>query len=243
MTRAPLHIGTSGWQYRHWTGPFYPEGTVASKMLDHYVRQFRTVEINSTFYGLPSTDTLQGWRDAVPEGFTFACKASRYITHNKKLKDPADSTRRFLGAVDALGGCIGPLLVQLPPNWRANPERLSEFLKTLPEERRFAFEFRDRSWFTQEVYDLLERHNAALCVYELAGYRSPAETTADFCYVRLHGPGDAYEGEYDGRTLSGWARRFGNWRDAGTEVFCYFDNDEKGYAATDALRLLDMAHG
>jgi uncharacterized protein YecE (DUF72 family) len=158
----------------------------------------------------------------------------------KKLKDPKDSVRQFLKVADVLDEKLGPLLFQLPPRWRVDVERLDGFLAALPANRRRALEFRDESWFVPEVLDLLARHGAAFCVYDLAGRRSPIEITADFVYVLLHGPHQAYRGSYDGRTLFGWVRRFLGWRDGGRDVYCFFDNDEKGFAALDALRMKDM---
>lgn len=235
-----IYVGTSGWHYRHWVGPFYPEGMRPGSFLDYYSTRFRAVEINATFYRLPSADTLAAWRTSTPPDMVFACKASRYITHTRKLIDPEGSFSRFFGAVEALGEKAGPVLFQLPPRWHVNVERLSDFLDILPAGRRYAFELRDESWLCSAVYETLARHNAALCLYEIAGRRSPIELTADFVYVRLHGPGGAYQGSYDGRTLSGWAQRFRGWREAGRDVFCFFDNDDSGYAARNALTMQDM---
>ena len=238
-----IHIGTSGWHYRHWVGPFYPEGTRPEAFLAHYARNFRTTEINNTFYRLPTPETLAAWRDRTPKGFTFACKASRYITHMKKLRDPEASCQRFLEAVGVLAGKLGPLLFQLPPRWRVDPGRLEAFLAALPRDRRVAFEFRDESWFAPEVYRLLRRCEAAFCIYELAGRQAPVEVTGDFVYLRLHGPGGPYQGRYGDRALAAWAARILMWRKAGRDVYCYFDNDEKGYAALDARRLIEMVQG
>lgn len=240
MGRGRLYIGTSGWHYRHWVGPFYPEHTSSRDYLRYYAQHFRTTEINNTFYSLPTAKTLTQWCDATPAGFCFACKASRYITHMKKLKDPEQNTRRFFEAIATLGDRLGPVLFQLPPNWHADTKRLAAFLTALPSGSRYTFEFRDHSWHSSAIYDLLERHSAAVCIYDLAGYQSSDVTTADFAYVRLHGPGGAYQGSYDGRALAGWARRIGGWRDSGLDIYCYFDNDEAGYAPNDALRLIDM---
>jgi uncharacterized protein YecE (DUF72 family) len=237
---ASLHIGTSGWHYRHWVGPFYPPGTEPSAFLGFYAEKFGSVEINTLFYRLPARETLAAWRAATPAGFTFACKASRYITHMKKLKDPEAATRNFFAAVTALGEKLGPILFQLPPHWHADAGRLAHFLAALPPGFRFAFEFRDESWFAAPILRLLERHNAACCAYDLAGRRSPVQITADFAYVRLHGPDGPYRGRYDGRTLSGWARRLAAWQRAGLDAYCFFDNDEAGYAAADARRLSAM---
>jgi uncharacterized protein YecE (DUF72 family) len=240
MARSRVHIGTSGWHYRHWVGPFYPEGTDASGMLVTYAHSFDTVEINNTFYNLPDRRTVRGWRDDVPRGFRFACKASRYITHMKKLKDPSKSIRRFFRAIDPLGAYLGPILFQLPPHWHRDVDRLAAFLDVLPSGHRYAFELRDPDWFADEVVQVLADHKAAFCLYELAGRKSPVIVTTDFVYARLHGPGRAYQGEYDGRTLHGWARRMERWLGDGRDVWCYFDNDQRGYAAIDALRLQEM---
>ena len=235
-----LRVGTSGWHYPHWVGPFYPAGTEPEAFLPFYAERFRSVEINNTFYRLPDRATIVAWCEATPPGFLFACKASRYITHMKKLKDPEAATRRFFELVTTLGDKLGPILFQLPPHWHANPERLARFLASLPAGLRFAFEFRDESWFAAPVYRLLERHRAALCAYDLDGHQSPVRMTADFAYARLHGPDGPYRGRYTGQSLAGWARRLLDWQRAGLDAYCYFDNDEAGYAAGDALRLLAM---
>jgi uncharacterized protein YecE (DUF72 family) len=235
-----IRIGTSGWSYPHWRGIYYPDDLPGGHELAYYVGQFGSVEINSTFYRLPARSTLERWRERAPDDFVFAVKASRYITHMKKLRDPKPGTSRFLERIDVLGRKLGPLLFQLPPKWRFNEERLAGFLESLPAGRRYAFEFRDRSWLEKPCFALLERHGAALCVYDLAGYTSPTVITADFAYVRLHGPGAAYEGCYDKRTLSGWARAFSAWSSKGLDVYCYFDNDQAAYAARNALTLKAM---
>lgn len=235
-----IHVGTSGWHYDHWRGPFYPTSSPKNRMLEHYADRFSTVEINNTFYSLPATKTLAGWRDRTPDGFVFSVKASRYITHRKKLKDPDQSLPRFFESITALGDKTGPVLFQLPPRWRANPDRLETFMDHLPEGFRYTFEFRDPSWLDEPVFEILRRHNAALCIYDLDGFTSPRTVTADFVYIRLHGPEAAYEGHYDTQTLSGWAGAIHAWADKGREVFCYFDNDEAGNAVTDALALKGM---
>lgn len=235
-----IHIGTSGWHYDHWKGPFYPDDISAAEMLGFYAGHLGTVEINNSFYQLPEDKTLSEWRDNVPQGFVFSAKASRYITHMKKLKDPEEPVSTFIERITVLGEKLGPILFQLPPRWKLNLERLRSFLDALPGDHRYAFEFRDPSWFAKEVYEALCDKNAAFCIYELAGRLSPKEVTADFVYVRLHGPGDAYEGDYDAQTLAGWAGAFSSWARKGLDVYCYFDNDQKGYAARNALMLLDM---
>lgn len=235
-----IRIGTSGWNYGDWKGRFYPADTKPDDFLRRYAEAFRTVEINNTFYNIPKERAVRSWRESVPEDFVFACKVSRYVTHMKKLKDPDAGLKRFFGAVETLGERLGPILFQLPPNWRVNPERLGELLRRLPSSRRYAFEFRDKSWFDRSILDLLKEHNAALCIYDLEGWQAPATVTADFTYVRLHGPERRYEGHYDGRTLAGWAKRFVRWSDDEIDVYCYFDNDQGACAPIDAGRLIEQ---
>ena len=243
MTGAAVHIGTSGWHYRHWLGPFYPEGMGPSSFLDFYCRHFRTVEINNSFYRLPEEDTMKAWQRQTQEGFIFSIKASRYLTHMKKLKDPAEPLEIFLGRASLLCEKLGPVLFQLPPRWRCNIERLRKFLALLPADSRSAFEFRDQSWFRPEVYDALRKAGAAFCIYDLAGRLSPREVTADFVYIRLHGPGAAYSGRYDTAALANWAGAIASWQDRGKEVFCYFDNDQGGFAVANALELIKLLQG
>jgi len=240
---ASYYIGTSGWHYPHWQGSFYPRDLAPAAWLGYYAQHFATVEINSSFYRLPSSATARVWKNATPAGFTFAIKASRYITHMKKLRAPRTSLRAFLAVTQALGNKCGPLLFQLPPRWRCNPERLAAFLQALPGNRECAFELRDLSWHNPEVYALLRRHNAAFCIYELGGFESPQVITADFAYIRLHGPAAyAYGGCYSESALEKWAERIRSWKKL-RRVYVYFDNDEAGYAAHNALRLRALLEG
>jgi uncharacterized protein YecE (DUF72 family) len=234
------HIGTSGWHYDHWKGPFYPSGFPKEGFLEYYADCFCTTEINNSFYRLPEKKTLLRWRNAVPEGFVFSVKASRYLTHMKKLKDPREPLERLLDRVNVLEDKLGPILFQLPPRWGSNPERLEGFLEILPEGQRYAFEFRDPGWFDDKNYELLRNYKSSFCTYDLDGKTSPKEITADFAYVRLHGPDSPYRGRYGAERLAGWASAFSAWLKEGIDVYCYFDNDEVGYAAQDALRLKQM---
>lgn len=236
-----IHLGTSGWNYKHWKGAFYPEDLSQNDWLEYYAGHFHTVEINNSFYQLPEQKTFERWRKQVPDGFTFAVKASRYITHMKKLKEPQQSLKNFMKRVTALENKLGPILFQLPPRWRFNFERLEDFLKALPSDFKYAFEFRDASWRQPETYEALARHKAAFCIYQLKGELAPKEVTTDFVYVRLHGPKQAaYKGQYTQETLAGWVGAFSAWTKQGKKIYCYFDNDEKGYAAQDALKLQNM---
>ena len=237
---AQLHIGTSGWSYDHWKGPFYPEHLPGSRMLEYYARRLTCVEINSSFYRLPGQQVLQQWYDSTPDDFRFTVKASRYITHMKKLGEPRKTVPVLLDRVSSLGDKLGPILFQLPPHWHFNGARLDEFLNILSHDFRYVFEFRDRSWLNEQTFELLSRHAVACCIYELDGYISPKQITTDFIYVRLHGPAGAYQGSYDEQTLAGWAGTFSTWAHNGQAIYCYFDNDEYGYAVQDALRLQAM---
>lgn len=232
----PIRIGTSGWSYKHWRGMFYPHELPARRWLEHYLQFFRSVEINGSFYRLVPEHTLIQWRDSVPGDFLFAMKGSRYITHMTRLKRP-QGLQRFMERAVLLGDKLGPILFQLPPRWHLNLERLEGFFETLPRQYRFAMEFRDPSWWVPEVYDLMVRYRVAFCIFELSGLCSPLQLTTDFAYVRLHGPGGAYQGQYSDAALARWAELFKRWRRGGRAVYCYFDNDQSGYAAQDAQRL------
>lgn len=239
------HVGTSGWSYPHWKGPFYPEELPNARFLEYYARQFQSVEINSSFYRLPAEHTLRQWYTAVPDDFIFAAKASRYITHMKKLRDPRQTVQPFLERISLLGEKLGPILFQLPPRWRFNASRLALFLRTLSRQFRYAFEFRDQTWLNDETFDLLAGSNAAHCIYDLNGFVSPEKITTDIAYVRLHGPGGPYEGSYGSSALNDWAASFSAWRRRCEAVYCFFDNDQSGYAPENAQRLQTMltAHG
>ena len=206
-------------------------------MLHFYVQKFDSVEINNSFYRLPIPDAVRDWRDHTPKGFGFSVKGSRYLTHMKKLKDPKPGVKNFFSRIDLLGKKLGPIVFQLPPRFDCNSERLQAFLVALPKKHIYSFEFRDPSWHRPEIYHLLERFNAACCIYELAGFQSPIELTADFVYVRLHGPSGPYQGLYTKKSLAMWAARIEKWRQRLKQVYVYFDNDQAGYAARNALQL------
>jgi uncharacterized protein YecE (DUF72 family) len=232
-----IRIGTSGWHYQHWRGPFYPERFPASRMLEFYTERFDTVELNNTFYRLPSENAVRAWRDSTPDGFVFAVKGSRFLTHMKKLKDPEAGLERFFERADLLGPKLGPVLFQLPPFWELDEDRLSAFIRALPPGGRYAFEFRNPTWHVTPVYDLLAKNNAAFCPFDLAGYQSPVEITASWTYIRLHGPGGRYQGSYSEDALAGWGRRIEQWRKRLDAVFVYFDNDMAGFAPANASTL------
>ncbi|HTS49012.1 MAG TPA: DUF72 domain-containing protein [Bryobacteraceae bacterium] len=234
-------VGTSGWHYKHWLGPFYPERLPPEQMLSFYSEHFDTVELNTTFYRLPPAGAAAQWKKNTPAGFCFAAKGSRFLTHMKKLRDPELGVERFFDHLSGLGKKLGPIVFQLPPQWPVNIPRLEAFLAVLPRRRRYAFEFRNPTWNTGAVYDLLGKNNMALCIFDLAGVQSPIELTADFTYIRLHGPGGKYQGSYDDAALRDWADRIKTWRLPAAYV--YFDNDQAGYAPKNAARLREILDG
>jgi uncharacterized protein YecE (DUF72 family) len=237
MKHAEIRIGTSGWQYRHWVQRFYPARTSGASMLRHYFTLFDTVELNNTFYRIPQVSSLRSWRESTGDNFCFALKASRFITHNKKLKDCESAIELLLSRAGELGGKLGPILFQLPPHWGLNLARPEDFLRLLPEVHRYAFEFRNASWDTTQTFRLLHRYNAAYCIFHLAGYLSPIEITADWTYIRLHGPGGKYQGSYGKRELQDWANCIADWSIRLKSVYIYFDNDQMAFAPHNALEL------
>ncbi len=239
--RGRVRIGTSGWHYRHWRGRYYPQDLPAASWLAWYARDFDCVEVNNSFYRLPAVETVRQWCAQVPADFVFALKASRLLTHLKKLRDCEAALANFLTVADAFGLRLGPILFQLPPRWRVNSARLAEFLALLPPWYEYAFEFRDPSWHCQEIYRLLEGYRAAFCLFDLAGRQSPQVVTAELVYVRLHGPSPGpYAGCYSGEQLESWAARVRDWAGAGHRVFVFFDNDQRGYAVENARRLVGL---
>lgn len=238
--KGEFRIGTSGWHYPHWRGPVYPENLPASDWLAWYAERFTAVEVNNTFYRLPQSSVVTAWRRETPDQFVFACKASRFITHMKKLKEPVASTRRFFGSIMGLGPKMGPILFQVPPRFRPDTARLEAFLRALPRRRSYAFEFRDPRWHTDAVCDVLSAHGAAFCLFDLAGFQTPPLVTSSLIYIRLHGPGGAYAGSYGDRALSFWAKRISGWSEQGHVIHCYFDNDDCGFAFHNARTLCRM---
>lgn len=236
MERSQVHIGTSGWSYVHWDELFY-HGLQSEEWLSFYAQHFSTVEINSTFYHLPKESTVKKWVSKTPKDFIFSVKASRYITHIKRLKDSKEGIKRFLETLAPLKRKLGPLLFQLPASANLNYDRLEECLSQLPKGYLYTFEFRNDGWFIDEIYSLLEKYNIALCISDLAGKTTPIKVTAEFVYIRLHGPKKAYQGIYSHRKLKEWAARIEEWKKKKLSVFVYFDNDQKGYAIKDAIKL------
>ncbi|MBE0599487.1 MAG: DUF72 domain-containing protein [Desulfuromonadales bacterium] len=239
--KGEVRIGTSGWTYPHWRGVYYPEGLAQKDWFGHYLRDFDTVEINNTFYRLPSPQTFEHWARVAPPGFVYSFKASRFITHLKKLKDPRDSLHNFLERAHLAGAALGPILFQLPPHWKLDLLRLETFLQALPPDLVRVFEFRDESWHRPEVRDLLSRYRAAFCIHDYQGLACPDWTTAATVYLRFHGSAAApYSGSYSDDQLRRQAERILAWRQEGRSLFAYFNNDLGGYAVRNALTLKQL---
>jgi len=232
-----IRIGCSGWQYKHWRGDFYPAELPAHQWLEYYAERFDTVEINNTFYRLPEAPTFAAWGRRVPRGFLYAVKASRFLTHMKKLKDPDEPLHRFFSRARSLKASFGPVLFQLPPRWPVNLERLETFLRALPRGRRQAIEFRDPSWYSDDVFALLERYRVALCLHDMKG-STITTAVGPFVYMRFHGP-QKYSGGYRDDTLERWAEWIAGKAREGQPVYAYFNNDVGGHAPKDAARLRD----
>jgi uncharacterized protein YecE (DUF72 family) len=211
--------------------------------LSYYASQFDTVEINNSFYRLPTEKAVRAWHDGTPDGFVFAWKVSRFITHVKRLKDIDDSIERVVGRMGGLAEKFGPVLFQLPPTFKAEAEtreRLARCLARVPRQHRYAFEFRHPSWYENATLDLLRDHNAAFCISDHADAPAPWVATADFVYVRAHGISGRYAGSYSAETLREWARRIASWREARRDVYVYFDNDIRSAAPGDARALVTL---
>lgn len=237
-----LRVGCSGWSYKDWRGIVYPADVPQRRWFDHYQSLFDTVELNTTFYRLPTPEAVEKWAQSANPGFLYAVKLGAFGSHRMKLRDPAGWLANHLDRFVRLGEHLGPNLVQLPPRWKRNVERLDEFLSTAPSTIRWAVELRERSWLHDDVFDVLRRHGAALCVHDLLESH-PFELTTDWTYVRFHGP-DAiehpYHGSYGEARLREWADRLAVVRDEGKDVYAYFNNDWYGHAVTDAVFLRDQ---
>jgi uncharacterized protein YecE (DUF72 family) len=236
-------IGTSGWIYPHWRDIFYPRGLPQSRWYDHYAAHFDTVEINYSFYRLPSEEAFDRWRVQAPARFVYAVKASRFITHVKRLKDAAQPLERFLSRARRLGDKLGPILWQLPPRWQADPARLETFAALLPADLTHVFEFRDPRWFVRPVQEVLERCDLSFCIFDMPGLPCPIWVTGDIVYLRFHGSEVVYEGRYGREKLRLWADRIRQWLAEGRAVYAYFNNDAFAYAVEDAQALRDLLAG
>lgn len=234
---AAIRVGTSGWEYEHWRGSFYPLELKRDRWLEHYAERFDTVELNASFYRLPQRVTFERWATRVPDEFVYAVKASRYLTHVKRLKEPMEPLQRLWGRAEALGRHLGPVLYQLPPRWKPNPERLAGFLAALPAGRPQAIEIRDARWYRDELLLAITAAGVAVCLHDMPGSARDGTPNGPFAYVRFHGSGQRYGGRYPGGDLERWASAMVEWAGTGMPVWAYFNNDIGGHAVVDAERL------
>lgn len=237
-----VRIGTSGWTYRHWRGTFYPDGLRIADQFDYYTERFDAVELNGSHYRWPADTTITKWCERMPAGFEMAVKASRYLTHYRRLGDPGNWIGIITRTMDLLGDFAGPLLVQLPADLPRDDERLAGFLTALPDRIRVAVEFQHESWFDDGVFDLLDRHGAGFVVSVIAGKEPVLRATGRLAYVRFHNsdPALRYGGSFSGAALEACVDRLGRLTDGGRPAYVFFNNDEHGYAAFNALTLRDL---
>ena len=234
---AEILVGTSGFVYDHWRYLFYPEKLSKAKWLGFYVTHFNTVELNNTFYRLPSETAFANWRSSSPDGFVFAVKVSRFITHIKRLKEAKEPLQAFLSRAKILGEKLGPLLYQLPPNMHRNDERLESFLSLLPQGMRHVFEFRHQSWLEEGVFAILHKYNAGFCVFDMPDVSCPLVATADFAYIRFHGSTGLYWSCYSDEELASWAKRLADLAANLKIIYIYFNNDAEAFAVKNAITL------
>ena len=235
-----VRIGTSGWEYEHWRRRFFPTGLPRDRWLEFYAERFDTVELNASFYRLPEPETFKTWAGRVPARFAYALKASRYLTHVRRLRDPQEPLERLWSRALRLGPHLGPMLYQLPPRWLPNIDRLDAFLAAVPPDRDQALEFRDRRWYRTDVLSALEESPVSLCLHDMPGSAPHPDPVGTIVYVRFHGAGQPYGGSYSPQRLSAWAQRMAEWSSSGLPVWAYFNNDVGGHAVVDADRLRGM---
>jgi uncharacterized protein YecE (DUF72 family) len=235
-----IHVGCSGWVYRHWRGLFYPEGLPQKRWFEHYSQEFDTVEINASFYRLPLESTFDGWRDKAPPGFRYAVKANRFITHMKKLAGCDEEIDRFVALATRLEHTLGPILFQLPPSLHKDLARMEALLSRLPSPVDHVVEFRHKSWYDEDVLAVLDRHHVGFVVHDLKGLTSPRWASGRTAYVRFHGTSGRYHGRYSDEALLGWADWCIDQSRRGRSVWCYFNNDIHGHAIEDARTLKSM---
>jgi uncharacterized protein YecE (DUF72 family) len=238
VSRGKVRIGTSGWHYASWWGPFFPAGLKKAEALGYYASRFDATELNAPFYRTPTLEAVHGWFDQTPDDFRFAWKASKFITHWKRLNAScANSLALMETRLAVLRHKTGPILFQLPPRMTIDRGRLEGFIAMLDPARQYSFEFRHPSWYDAAIFALLGRHDIALCLSDHAAAPAPREVTASFVYIRNHGPSGRYHGNYSDAALADWAKHIAGWRKRGADIWAFFDNDVKSAAPQDAARL------
>ncbi len=237
---SKVFIGTSGYSYNHWVDDFYPLDVASNKRLEYYSEYFNTVEINNSFYNLPQKKTFAKWAKAVPDNFIFSIKANRYITHMKNLMVDKKPINRLINRAAPLKGKLGPILFQLPPQWNINLDRLKDFINLLPQSQRYVIELRNNTWYTKEVYSLLKKSKVGFCIHDHQDAPSPEKVTADFIYLRFHGPDGDYQSKYSQEQMESWAKKINQWQKRDIDVFAYFNNDFEAFAIDNAQMLKNL---
>jgi uncharacterized protein YecE (DUF72 family) len=234
------YVGCSGWHYEHWRGLYYPRDLPKPKWLSFYAQQFDTVELNNSFYRLPSEKAFKTWQDSTPGNFIFAVKVSRFITHVRRLRNVGAAVEDLLSRAASLKEKLGPLLYQLPPSMKRNDELLESFLYTLPSEYQHVIEFRQKSWIDERVFDILRRHSVGLCVFDMPGFSCPLVATSDFAYIRFHGSEGLYSSSYSDEELAQWAQRIARLGETVKVSYIYFNNDAEAFAVGNAIKLKNL---
>jgi uncharacterized protein YecE (DUF72 family) len=231
------YIGTSGWHYEHWRNLFYPQKLAKTKWLEFYAGNFTTVELNNSFYHLPTEQAFATWYNTTPPDFIFAVKVSRFITHIKRLKNCKEAVDNFTSRAKTLGDKLGPLLYQLPPSMPRSDQALESFLPTLPQGLKHVFEFRHESWLDDGVFEILRKYSVGFCVFDLPAINCPLLATADFAYVRFHGSAELYSSSYSDDELARWAEKLANFAQNLKATYIYFNNDTEAFAVKNATTL------
>lgn len=237
MSLSKTHIGTSGWYYRQWRGLVYPKDISPKFWLKYYATIFRSVEINSSFYHLPTEETIEHWRSQVSPDFKFSVKASRYITHQKRLNNASNALDLFLNRISNFGHNLGPVLFQLPSNKPISEKHLKTFIENCPQDFQYVFELRHPDYFKETIYNLFKIHNIAFCIFDFFNFKSPVIKTANFTYTRMHGTTDLYQGKYSDQVLKEWASLLNDWGQAGLSNYLYFNNDKNGASFENGIQL------
>lgn len=242
--KGEIYIGTSGWVYSDWNSIFYPEGLPSKQRLEFFSQHFKTAEINYSFYHLPKSKTYENWYNQTPHNFVFAVKASRFITHIRRLKDVKSAWDRFLENTLYLKEKLGPILFQLPPSFRAtdeNVKRSEGFLKQITRRGlRFAFEFRHETWCDDDIYRMLRKYNVAWVIADSPRYPKAEVVTTDFVYIRMHGSEKLFSSKYNSEEIENLAHKIKEWNSKGFDIYTYFNNDYHGYAVENAGELLEL---
>jgi uncharacterized protein YecE (DUF72 family) len=235
-----IRVGTSGWTYKSWKGTFYPETLNQRKWLEYYSTVFESVELNTTFYHIPKAKITAGWKDRTPDSFVFSAKLARLITHRKKLLDCKEPVEWYFQEMQPLKAKIGVILIQLPPSLSRDEERIKTFIPRLPAGYRFVFEFRNKEWYNDGVFTLLDNNALGFCIHDDQGKETPLVATSDLVYIRFHGYKTRYGGLYPDDVIQQWANRIYKWNSEGKHVYAYFNNDMNGYAVKNAKGIIEL---